>query len=294
MSGVKLYGMNNKKSEKYNSVDKMIQKKDTTGQEYFGYVQDKAGNKSECTNKVYKDSVAPKITITINSQNGEYNTENVNYKYTITDNKSGSGIKSYCESWNGECIPTIEVNQPSFTFNSEKNSHYIGEFGSGKSNTLFVCAIDNAGNKKCESSTYTVYKVCDQTRVSYKEWSSCSASCGGGQSSRYVIYFDKYAANTTYCKTATETESCNTQSCETVYYPCRRGYTCVHSYYGTYSQCGRTVSNDGYGNVDAIPTDWCNGYFCHISSGTNEGWYIADNCLTTDPSGICEYWQCPG
>ena len=293
MSGVKLYGMNNKKSEKYNSVDKMIQKKDTTGQEYFGYVQDKAGNKSECTNKVYKDSVAPKITITINSQNGEYNTENVNYKYTITDNKSGSGIKSYCESWNGECIPTIEVNQPSFTFNSEKNSHYIGEFGSGKSNTIFVCAIDNAGNKKCESSTYTVYKFCNQTNVSYGNWGPCNKSCGEGQSSRDVTYFDKYDDSNT-CKTATETESCNTQSCETVYYPCRKDYTCVHSYYGTYSQCGGTVYNDGNGNADAIPTDWCDGYFCHISSGTYEGWYIADNCLTTDPSGICAYWQCPG
>ncbi len=68
----------------------------------------------------------------------------------------------------------------------------------------------SCGTKE-ESQDCNTQDCCSLTSVTYTNWGSCSASCGGGSQTRTATYKSSYDGSS--CGTKTETQNCNTQSC---------------------------------------------------------------------------------
>ncbi len=85
----------------------------------------------------------------------------------------------------------------------------------GRNVTIYIYLRDYNGDILKVDRTYKLYSDCTTNIVvtNQSEWTSCSETCGGGESSRTTYYNDSLTGNT--CPTTTETKSCNTQSCLT-------------------------------------------------------------------------------
>src|SRR5574344_2701938 len=68
------------------------------------------------------------------------------------------------------------------------------------------------GNLITQKQSCQTQSCCSSLSTSYGSWGSCSVSCGGGTKKRTSTYRSNY--NNTVCSTKVESQSCNTQSCD--------------------------------------------------------------------------------
>lgn len=68
------------------------------------------------------------------------------------------------------------------------------------------------GNLITQKQSCQTQSCCSSLSTSYGSWGSCSVSCGGGTKKRTITYRSNY--NNTVCSTKVESQSCNTQSCD--------------------------------------------------------------------------------
>ena len=262
----------------YNQISSATQY-ETTGQVWYGFVQDYAGNTASCTSKNVKvDTTAPTApsggSIRVSGTSKDASVGAVSgstdatsgvweYRYYVK-NSSGTPAKTNSNfttsraftrkcgtSYYGYAIALDNAGNISAV-------HYIGSASDGADqySAWSACsAACNGGTKtrtnSCAlvttglSTTCNTMDCCSSTSGSWSSWSSCSADCGGGTKSRSKKLYSDYDGR--YCDTEYDSTSCNTTSC------CSSTYTDWDSWGSCDADCGTGTkyrSGTIYSNYD--------------------------------------------
>ena len=94
-SGIAEFGLARSSKPNYNKKELAEQEDDTTGEKWYGYVKDKAGNTAKCSKTIKKDTVAPTCKINKNGTLGNDNWYTSNVDLNLEKSDSGSGVDSY-------------------------------------------------------------------------------------------------------------------------------------------------------------------------------------------------------
>ena len=262
----------------YNQISSAIQY-ETTGQVWYGFVQDYAGNTASCISKNVKvDTTAPTApsggTIRVS---GTSKDASVGAVSGSTDATSGVWeYRYYVKNSSGTPEKTNSNFTTSRAFTRKCGTSYYG----------YAIAVDHAGNisavhfigsasdgadqysawsecsAKCNGGTKTrtntcalvttglsspcnTMDCCSSTSGSWSSWSSCSKECGGGTKTRSKKLYSDYDGR--YCDTEYDSDSCNTTSC------CSSTYTDWDSWGSCDADCGTGTkyrSGTIYSNYD--------------------------------------------
>lgn len=142
-STVTSYGMGTSSAANYNSRTSLIQTADTKGITYYGYVKDGAGNTNTCSLWVKKDATQPTISsISKSGTWGSWTNQAVSFTAKATDATSGMNSLYYRFSSNG-------ANNSSWNSGSNASSA-TKTFNTNTNSTIYVAAVDNAGNQRTQ------------------------------------------------------------------------------------------------------------------------------------------------
>ena len=173
-------------------------------------VQDSLGNVTYISSRYgpfYIDNVKPTMKLSVVSKNSNYNTLDVTLKINGYDKH---GINKMYISNTGY--------RKGGKWQSYKESIDWSLSGGydGKTRTIYVTLMDNAGNISENKVTYAVYAYCRETSQSGKwiDTSSCSAMCGNsGTKSQEIKLVDKYFKSQD-CGVQTRNDvACNRRDC---------------------------------------------------------------------------------
>ena len=191
----------------YNQVSSATQR-ETTGQVWYGFVEDYAGNTANCASTNVKVDTTPPTapsggSVRVSGSSKDASVGAVSNSYDAT-----SGV------WEYRYYVKNNSSTPANT-----NSNFTTSRGftrsCGTSYYAFAIAVDNAGNI---SPVYYMGSASDGANV-YSAWGDCSAACGGGTQTR---------TNSCALVTTGLVQECNTQSCcSSVYY--EDGTSCTES-----------------------------------------------------------------
>ncbi len=173
-------------------------------------VQDSLGNTTFVSSRFgpyYIDNKKPTMNPTITSTNSSYHS----LKVTININGSDShGIQKMYISNTGY----MKGNKWQ-SYQSSVTWTLPGDYD-GKSRTVYITLMDNAGNITNKSVSYTVYSFCTEQVQSgaWQDTSSCSAQCGDtGVKSQQILLVDKYFNNHQCGYQQRTGVSCNRRAC---------------------------------------------------------------------------------
>jgi hypothetical protein len=197
MSGVKYKSLTTSSTEPTSAAEYNGKKEDTQTEiatiKWYGYLEDKAGNKTKCESTSFKvDTTAPTKpsggSITLPGS-----TKNVNLSEVSSSTDATSGVMEY---------RYVVKNNATAPANSDSGFTTSTAFTRkcGTSYYAYAIAVDKAGNKSA------VYKIGNKSDGAdkYSDWSSCSKKCGSGTKTR---------TNTCALVTTDLSKSCNTQGC---------------------------------------------------------------------------------
>ena len=206
----------------YNQSTKATQT-ETTGQVWYGFVEDYAGNTANCVSKNVKvDTTAPTApsggTVQVSGTSVDAEVGAVSGS---TDATSGVWqYRYYVKNSSGTPANTNSNFTTSRAFKRKCGTSYYG----------YAIAVDNAGNI---SAVHYIGSDSDGANV-YSSWGDCSVACGGGTQSR-----------TNSCELVTTglVQECNTQSCcSSVKY--KDGSSCTETCGGgTYNRLAYSIYN---------------------------------------------------
>ncbi len=306
-SGVSSYDLTKVSTPSYNGTSTATQGS-TPGSTWYGYVKDYAGNTGQCQTTVYVDNQGPSINLVVGSTNGSYNTTNISYSISASDGRSG--IDKYCFTTGGtSCTPNS---------NTTSQTNISGGFSSydGTTRPMTACVSDKAGNVSCTTRNYTVYNQCSKTvddgGAICGTYGSCDCNSGYQYATKTQNKKDAYLGVS--CPAVVTNNGCsqacsccsesNPTACQAIY-PCRtstlesvRYATKVYDepdqggfessvYEGTKLYYLGDAGNYSY---KVYVTEFKNKSPYHRTGNIA---YITRNCVTTDPSAICTYEQCP-
>jgi len=183
-SGVRSYDLTRSSRPTYSNNNKLTQTTDTSGTTYYGYVEDKAGNKNTCQLTIKRDTTPPNVQTSTNM--------NTNNNLTIKAQDEGSGLDSY--------VVTTSPSAPSsgWTNLSGNNKQITLTKTNG---TYYVYVKDKAG-QVTKIGPIEVYVECSSTNANYSDYGSCSTSCGWGERYRTITYNDSKTGKV--CRTESE------------------------------------------------------------------------------------------
>ena len=272
MSGVKYKSLTSSATSpttasEYNGKETDTQS-DITNVTWYGYLEDYAGNKTECSSTAFKVDTTPPTTPSGGSivLNGSVASTTLGEVSGSTDATSGlEEYRYYVVKNNSEYPANTNSNfKTSRTFTRE----------CGKTYYAYAIAIDKAGNR---SAVYLIGTAADGAN-SYSSWGACSKKCGGGIQTR---------TNTCALVTTDLSQSCETQDC------CSKvkyvdGTTCTKSCGGgtlnrlAYSDYddSRCANNDLPSGGSACQTQTC------CSSVNYSDWSDWSACTATCGGGI--------
>ena len=251
----------------YNQSTKATQT-ETTGQVWYGFVEDYAGNTANCVSKNVKvDTTAPTApsggTVQVSGTSTDATSGVWQYRYYVK-NSSGTpantnsnfttsrAFKRKCgTSYYGYAIAVDNAGNISAV-------HYIGSDSDGADqySAWSACSAKCNGGTKTRtnscalvttglSTSCNTMDCCSSTSGSWSSWSSCSEECGGGTKTRSKKLYSDYDGR--YCDTDYDSTSCNTTSC------CSSTYTDWDSWGSCDADCGTGTkyrSGTIYSNYD--------------------------------------------
>ena len=259
MSGIKYKSLttSSTKPATYNQLSSGIQT-DTTGIVWYGYVEDYAGNKTNCFSTNFKvDTTAPTQpnggSITISGS-----TAATTLGAVAGSTDATSGVKEYrYVVKNNDTVPT----------NGDSGFTTSRSFtrSCGTSYYAYAIAVDNAGNK---STVHFIGSGYDN-KNEYVNYSACTKQCDTGTQT---------ASNECALITATDTRNCNTRACctaSTVTYTqtstCSKtcgGGTYKRQAYSSYDSSVRCSSFDDWSGTACGTADCCS----DVSYGSWSDW----------------------
>ena len=184
--------------------------------DYYICVEDQVGNRTRDedlenpNNQIHVEGVDQSIPVIskfeVKSTTSSYNALTTNLSIEASDDSGSNGLQM--------CISNTGYLQGcSWEKYSSSKSWKVSCSLDGGGRTVYLSIQDSAGNIVNREAKYTVYKDCsNQTKV-YTEsnYGTCSKTCGGGL--QYRAYQMKDTKTGTVCKTAKDSKTCNTQSC---------------------------------------------------------------------------------
>ena len=152
-SGVSTYGMASNTSTSYNKKTSMVQSSDTSGITYYGFVKDKAGNKTSCSYWIKKDATKPTLTYTLRKINNgqdvgaaysnQWSRYQIKRSFSPKDNLSGVAKMQYKTT--GTSTWYDEGNVGSWIMNEGRNDasfRVIDNAGNVSSETRLILLVD--------------------------------------------------------------------------------------------------------------------------------------------------------
>ena len=258
VSGVRDYDLTTSSSVSYNKNASATQTKETTGDKWYGYVRDKAGNTYSTNITVKKDTVKPTCTVTPSGTVGSNSWYTSDVTFTLAKSDATSNIASYglinssSVNYNSKTSQKLTSDKTSITYYGyvkDKAGHTNNCSSTVKRDaTAPTCAINSSGTLG-DNSWYTSDVAISLT---YDDGTSGVGSYDLTESS-----------SATYSKNTTKTLSTDISS--KTYY----GY--VKDKAGNVSSCNKSVKRD-----TVKPT-------CTVTpSGTvgSNSWYTSDVTFT--------------
>jgi len=191
-SGVRKYDITLSANPTYNNVSQLLLNQDTYGTAYYGYVEDRAGNKNKCNLTVKRDAAVPSCSLSksnINTSSGV--TLTANCSVGISGQASCSGTRYgategtyYCNVTNGAGVSNSNYNTVEKRCSKTKCTEYYCT-GYEKICTIWCCTEAGTGVDKCSSSYITCGGSADHSGApvcgGYKDgdcnsWGSCKTS----------------------------------------------------------------------------------------------------------------------
>jgi len=136
-SGVRTWDLTLSSNPTYNNVTQIVQTEDTLGITYYGYVEDRAGNKNRCSLSIKKDATPPTCSTSKSNLN---TTQGVTVGIGCNDNSPSSGI-----------------NCPSTQYGVKASTTYTVSDGAGNTNT---CSVSVTATKQYYRQTCGRYATC--------------------------------------------------------------------------------------------------------------------------------------
>ncbi len=217
-SGVREWDLTLSPNPTYNNVTQLVQTADTLGTTYYGYVEDRAGNKNKCNLEIKKDATKPTCQ-TSKSHTGT--TDGVTVSIACNDSSPSSGIAS--------CPPTQT--------GVKAGSTYTVKDGAGNTNTCSVSITEthqnyrqmcgqynSCRNSACGPATCTSgccgYNpgacnqwCCEEAGTGVTKCGSTPPSCGSSDSHSGAAYCVSYSQGSP--KSCTNSSCCGYKSCRT-------------------------------------------------------------------------------
>ena len=261
-AGLKQYGLTTSSSVTYNSVTDITHKNDVKSVTYNGYVRDGVGNTSKCSITFKKDATAPTITSVTNSSNSNWTNKDVTISAKATDVTSGMDQIYYYYGNDSTKRSNWKNNTP---------TSVSGVWTSNQNRTVYIYAVDNAGNTTtrsagsvkidktaptCSIAVTSGTKGLDNWYTSNVGMRMTKSDTGGSTLSQYGLTTNTTA---TYNSLTTATQTNDTKSI--TYY----GY--VKDVAGNTNKCSLTIKKD-----ETKPT-------CTVTSNGTEGdndWYTSN------------------
>ena len=263
MSGIKYKSLTTSStaptnSSGYNGLEIATQS-DTKGIKWYGYVEDYAGNKSDCVSSQFKvDTTAPTQpsggSITISGSTAQTTLGAVSNSTDAT-----SGVKEY-----RYYVIKNDENYPENTNENFTTSGITFTRECGKTYYAYAIAVDNAGNK---SSVYRIGTGSDGANA-YSEWGVCSKKCGGGTQTR---------TNSCALVTTGFSQDCETQEC------------CSRVTYKDGTTCSAPC---GDGTYNQLAYSYYDGTRCSGSDLDSGGAYCFLKSCCTESTTYGEYGSC--
>ena len=153
------------------------------------------------------DKEAPKVDLTIASNNENYSTKNTKIRAVVTERVSHvASVNSLVDEVKKDIFgnKTSEYSKDSFVLKNE--NYLLFDKYSGSSKTVKVTAKDTAGNEGSSSKSYTVYKECSETKngkilEERDECPKCSNNTVSLKVTNEQQLLDKYLNNNKVCGT---------------------------------------------------------------------------------------------
>ena len=275
LSGVKYNSLTTSSSkptsdDQYNGLITGIQT-DTTGIVWYGYVEDYAGNTSDCVSTTMKvDTVAP-----TQPSGGSMTLSGATAETTLgaVDNSTDetSKLKEYRYYVIKETLDKT-ITAPANTNDNFKTNGNKFTRECGYKYAAYAIAVDNAGNKS------TVHKIDEKfdNASEYKTYSACSEPCDGGT---------KESINECALVTKKDVQECNTKKC------CRDGSIT----YKDGTTCSAACNGGTYNQVAYAaekPTKRCSSYDKTSGGGTCNSRTCCDDSHIKYKDGTSCYGSC--
>ena len=248
---------------------------------YYICAKDKVGNQTTNAeeNKIEiknVDSNIPKVKVSAESKEQNYHSKEVTLKIQATDDNPISELKM-CLSKKGylqDCqwqdyVETVDWNLD-------------GDYDGG-TRTIYVTVMDKAGNIGNAKTDYVVYKKCSKTIKNYtSNYTSCSASCGGGIKSRSYNDVDEFLGNV--CSNGKEEQKCNTQACGPITYTNLGNHTTKLHYDYTFTNLSVTYFAGTYTVYIAFTDE------NKALNGSRYGNSLSESCIVSSKTDKCNYY----
>ena len=178
MSGIKYKSLTTSSAQptnefEYNGKSNDSQS-DTTGIKWYGYVEDYAGNKTDCVSSTFKVDTIPPTKPSGGTLPVSGSSKNKELGAVSGSSDDTSGILEY-----RYYVIKNNAETPSYLDNNFTTSRKFTR-SCGTKYYAYAISVDKAGNK---SDVYLI-DVKEDPESSYSEWSKCSAECNGGTQTR--------------------------------------------------------------------------------------------------------------
>ena len=295
---------------------------ETKSATWYGYIEDYAGNRTNCKSETFKVDTTPPATPT----GGSISVSGSATTATLGAVSGGADATSGFKEFRYQVIN----NNANYPANSSDKFTTSRKFTRSCGTTYYgyAIAIDNAGNrsavyrigtasdgkneystwgtctKKCGGGTQTrtnscalvtteLSQACNKqdccSSITYENWagwSTCTASCGGGKQTRTRNKISAYDGR--LCGTESQTQACNTQACcSKVNYGNWTGWSTCTAKCGGGKQTRTRVKTSAYNGTSCgteSQTQDCNTQAC-CSSVNYGNWSEWSTCTATCGGG---------